>query len=87
MSNLIVGSALRAAANLRSSTIPTQLANSSAALFSAYGGAAQTLPDLPYDYGALERTFDSRGLKVLIDHSHLILTVLFILQPPSRRRP
>jgi hypothetical protein len=67
MNNLIVGSALRAAAHLRSSNIPSQLATSSAVLFSAYGGAAQTLPDLPYDYGALERTFGYRRLKVLIN--------------------
>ena len=54
-SKLIVDSALKAAAHLRSSKIPTELAKSSAALFSAYGGAAPSLPDLKYDYGALER--------------------------------
>ena len=54
-SKVIVDSALRAAAHLRSSNIPTHIAKSSAALFSAYGGAKHTLPDLPYDYGALER--------------------------------
>jgi hypothetical protein len=54
-SKLIVDSALRAAAHLRSSKVPTEVAKSSAALFSAYGGAKHTLPDLPYDYNALER--------------------------------
>lgn len=56
-SKLIFDSALRAAAHLRSSKVPTEVAKSSAALFSAYGGAKQILPDLPYDYGALERKF------------------------------
>jgi hypothetical protein len=55
-SKLVVDSALRAAAHLRSSNIPTQVAKTSAALFSAYGGGKITLPDLAYDYGALERT-------------------------------
>jgi superoxide dismutase len=55
---MIVDSALKAAAHLRSSKIPTDVAKSTAALFSAYGGAKHTLPDLPYDYGALERTYD-----------------------------
>ena len=54
-SKLIVDSAFKAAVHLRSSKIPKELAKSSAALFSAYGGAAQSLPDLKYDYGALER--------------------------------
>jgi Fe-Mn family superoxide dismutase len=53
-SKAIVDSALRAAVHLRSSRIPSELAKSSFALFSAYGGAKPTLPDLPYDYGALE---------------------------------
>jgi len=43
-----------ASVHLRSSKIPSQLAKSSSALFSAYGGTPQTLPDLPYDYNALE---------------------------------
>jgi hypothetical protein len=48
---------IRAAVNLHSGKIPLDLAKSSAALFSAYGGAKATLPDLSYDYDALERTF------------------------------
>ena len=47
--------ALRSAVNVRSSTLPTEVAKTSAALFSAYGGAQHTLPDLSYDYNALER--------------------------------
>jgi hypothetical protein len=55
-SRVIVDSALKAAAHLRSSKIPSDVAKSTAAMFSAYGGAKHTLPDLPYDYGALART-------------------------------
>jgi Fe-Mn family superoxide dismutase len=55
-SKLLVSSALRAAANLNSSKIPSELAKSSAAfLSSAPSGGKVFLPDLPYDYGALER--------------------------------
>ena len=54
--NKIVTSALRAAVNLRSSKIPTQLLKSSHALLSsAPAGGKHTLPGLDYDYGALER--------------------------------
>jgi hypothetical protein len=54
-SKVLFDKALRAAINMNSGKIPSDLAKSSAALFSAYGGAAATLPDLSYDYGALER--------------------------------
>lgn len=53
MSKIVVDSALRAASHLRSSKMPSEVAKSGAALFSAYGGT-HTLPDLAYDYGALE---------------------------------
>lgn len=55
MSGLIVESALRAAAHVGSSKVPSHIAKSSAALFTAFGGAKPSLPDLPYDYGALAR--------------------------------
>lgn len=56
-SKLLVGPALRAAVNLNSSKIPTELSKSSAAfLSSAPSGGLVSLPDLPYDYAALERT-------------------------------
>jgi hypothetical protein len=57
MTKVIVKSALRAAVNLSSSKVPTELLKSSAALFSAYSGTKHTLPDLAYDYGALAREF------------------------------
>ncbi len=57
MNKLIVGPALRTAVNLHSSKLPKELAKSSAAfLSSAPSGGVVTLPDLPYDYAALERT-------------------------------
>lgn len=52
-SKLIVDSALRAASHLRSSKMPSEVAKSGAALLSSYGGK-HTLPDLSYDYDALE---------------------------------
>lgn len=56
MSGLIAESTIRAAVHVGSSKIPSTVAKSSAALFSAYGGSKPTLPDLPFDYGALART-------------------------------
>lgn len=87
-SKLIVDSALKAAAHLRSSKIPSEVAKSSAALFSAYGGAAPSLPDLKYDYGALERKsivslplinwtrteFDPLSMQVFLTAPHSTLT-------------
>ena len=55
-SKLIINSGLRAVAHLNSSKLPTELAKSSAALLSsAPSGGKHELPDLPYDYSALER--------------------------------
>lgn len=57
-SNLIAKCALRAVANVNSSKLPKELAKSSAAfLSSAPSGGKHTLPDLAYDYNALERKF------------------------------
>lgn len=52
-SKLILDTALCAAAHLRSSRLPSQVAKSGAAFLSSSGGK-HTLPDLSYDYGALE---------------------------------
>ena len=54
---IIIDSALRAAVNLQSSKIPSEIAKTSAALLSSVSGSPHTLPDLPYDYNALERKF------------------------------
>jgi Fe-Mn family superoxide dismutase len=51
---IILNSGLRAAVNLGSSKLPTEVAKSSAALLSSVSGTKHTLPDLPYDYNALE---------------------------------
>ena len=54
---VIIDSALRAAVHLRSSKLPSEVAKSSAALLSSLSGSKHTLPDLSYDYNALERKF------------------------------
>ena len=56
--NKVLAPSLQAAVHLRSSNIKTDLAKSSAALLSsAPSGGKHTLPDLPYDYATLERTY------------------------------
>lgn len=55
---LIGEKALRAAVHLNSARMPSQVIKSSTALFSAFGGGKPaSLPDLPYDYNALERMY------------------------------
>ncbi len=52
----IITPALRAAAHVHSSKLNSELAKSAAAyLSSAPSGGKHVLPDLPYDYAALER--------------------------------
>lgn len=53
---LIIDSALRAAAHVRSSTLPKEVSKTATAMLSsAPSGGKHTLPDLPYDYNAMER--------------------------------
>ena len=53
--NLVLNSALRAATHVNSSKLPKELIKSSASfLSSAPTGGKHTLPDLPYDYDALD---------------------------------
>jgi hypothetical protein len=61
---LIFDASLRAAAtNVRSSAMPEELLQSSHAYLSAASqGGKLTLPDLPYDYNALERKLDVEEL-------------------------
>jgi hypothetical protein len=54
---ILADSAYRAAVNLRSSKLPSEVAKTSAALLSSLSGTKHTLPDLPYDYNALEREY------------------------------
>ena len=52
----LLNSAMRAAVHVNSARLPKELAKSSAAfLSSAPSGGKHTLPDLAYDYSALER--------------------------------
>lgn len=63
-SNLIKPS-LRAAAHLRSSKISKELSKSAAAWLSAApSGGAHTLPDLPYDYAALEPCISAETMTI-----------------------
>ncbi len=57
-------SALRAAVHLPSSKLPAEVVKSSTALFSALSGKGATfaLPDLPYDYNALEPAISSETM-------------------------
>ena len=52
---VLIDSALKAAVNVQSSKLPSEVAKASAALLSSLAGTTHTLPDLPYDYNALER--------------------------------
>ena len=53
----VLDSALRAAINVQSSKLPSEVAKSSTALLSSLSGTKHSLPDLPYDYNALERKY------------------------------
>jgi len=60
-----MNSALRAAAHVNSSKLPTELAKSSAAfLSSSPSGGKHTLPDLPYDYNALEAVISAETMEI-----------------------
>ena len=64
-SKLIIDSALRAAVNLQSSKIPSAVAKNSAALLSSLSsGGVATLPDLPYDYNALEPAISAETMEL-----------------------
>jgi len=61
---VIVDSALRAAAHVRSSNVPSGVVKSTSALLSSYGGVKHTLPDLSYDYGALEPAISAETMTI-----------------------
>ena len=63
---LIIDSALRAAVNLQSSKLPTEVAKTSAALLSSLAGSGKpaVLPDLPYDYSALEPAVSAETMEL-----------------------
>ena len=64
ITKVISEATLKAAANLSSNKVPSQLLKSSTALFSAYGGKVQALPDLAYDYGALEPVISAETMTI-----------------------
>jgi hypothetical protein len=58
MSSKLISRALRAAIHARSSALPAEVSKvASAYLSSAPSGGKHVLPDLPYDYAALQRKF------------------------------
>ncbi|KAG7341890.1 superoxide dismutase [Nitzschia inconspicua] len=61
---VIFDTALRASVNLQSSKLPTELTKSSTALFSALSGVKATLPDLSYDYNALEPAISAQIMEL-----------------------
>jgi len=62
---IFLNSAFRAAAHVNSSTIPKELAKTSAAfLSSAPAGGKHTLPDLAYDYNALEPIISAETMEI-----------------------
>jgi hypothetical protein len=69
---IVIDSALRAAANLRSSNLPKDVSKVAAAMLSsAPSGGKHELPDLSYDYAAIERKYNCTS--ILEMKSHLFL--------------
>jgi len=61
----LITPALRAAVNVNSSKVsPTALKSATAYLSSAPSGGVHTLPDLPYDYGALEPNISAETMEI-----------------------
>jgi len=61
----LINPALRAVAHLRSSALPKNVTKSAAAFLSAApSGGAHTLPDLPYNYDALEPVISSETMTI-----------------------
>jgi len=62
---VIVNSALRAAAHVRSSTLPKELSKSATSMLSsAASGTNHVLPDLSYDYNALEPVISAETMTI-----------------------
>jgi len=61
---LILDKALRSAVNLPSSKLPSEVAKSSAALFSALSDTSFVLPDLAFDYNALEPAISAETMEI-----------------------
>jgi len=64
-SKLIINSALRAAVNVRSSSMPKDVTKKAIAMLSsAPSGGKHTLPDLPYEYNALEPVVSAETMTI-----------------------
>ena len=61
---IIIDSALRTAVNLQSSKLPSEVAKTSAALLSSLSGTKHALPDLAYDYNALEPVISAETMEI-----------------------
>ena len=69
---IILDKALRAAVNLPSAKLPSEVAKSSAALFSALSGTKFALPDLAYDYNALEPAISAETMELHHSKHHQV---------------
>ena len=69
---IILDKALRSAVNLSSSKLPSEVAKSSAKLFSALSGTKFVLPDLAYDYNALEPAISAETMEIHHSKHHQV---------------
>jgi len=61
---IILDKAIRSSVNLSSSKLPSEVAKSSTALFSALSGTKFELPELAYDYNALEPSISAETMEI-----------------------
>ena len=61
---IVIDSALRAAVNIGSSKLPKEVLKSSNALLSSLSATKHTLPDLAYDYNALEPVISAETMEL-----------------------
>ena len=73
---VILDKALRSAVNLSSSKLPSEVAKSSAKLFSALSGTKFVLPDLAYDYNALEPAISAETMEIHHSKHHQVRSAL-----------
>jgi Fe-Mn family superoxide dismutase len=69
---IILNKALRSAVNLSSSKLPSEVAKTSAQLFSALSGTKFVLPDLAYDYNALEPAISAETMEIHHSKHHQV---------------
>jgi hypothetical protein len=69
---IILDKALRSAVNLSSSKLPSEVAKTSAKLFSALSGTKFVLPDLAFDYNALEPAISAETMEIHHSKHHQV---------------